>query len=247
MLDTKRKCGSALRTICSWPKGRKEPGNWRAMRARYQRVGVPRRVDVDLIDRDHVPPEHHCLEVEPAVVRQHARDPGEEPAIELLLAPGAVVLRRAEVLEGAEARHRVERAEAVAGDLARVTEVDVQAVPPAGRRLRGGQGDADPDAAPAPDEVEQPAPAAAEVEHAPSRADPDLLGHVLVLAALSLLEAQGKVTVVLRSAEVRKLSETEPEDAIDQRIVELEIRAVGHGLEGGGKGSAASIRPRTRL
>ena len=110
-------------------------------------------------------------------------------------------------------------------------EVDVEAVPPAGRRLGGGQGDADPDAAPAPDEVEQPAPAAAQVEHAPSRADPDLLGHVLVLTALSLLEAQGEVTVVLRSAEVRELSQAEPEDAIDQRIVELEILAVGHGLE----------------
>ena len=137
------------------------------------------------------------------------------------------------MLEGAEARDGVERAEAVARDLPRVVEVDVEAVAPAGRRLRGGQGDADPGAASAADEVEQRAPAAAEVEHAPARSDPDLLGHVLVLAPLGLLEAQREVAVVLGSAEVRELSQAEPEDAIDQRVGELEVVAVGHGLVGG--------------
>jgi len=49
-----------------------------------------------------------------------------------------------------------------------------------------------------------------------------------MLAPLGLLEAQRKVTVVLGAAEVRELSQAEPEDPIDQRIRELEIRAVSH-------------------
>src|SRR5450755_736767 len=55
-----------------------------------------------------------------------------------------------------------------------------------------------------------------------------------MLAPLGLLEAQGEVAVVLGAAEVRELSQTEPEDAIDQRIGELEILAVSH-LEQGSK------------
>ena len=47
------------------------------------------------------------------------------------------------MLERAEARHRVERAEGVAGDPARVGEVDVEAVALARRVLRGREGDAD--------------------------------------------------------------------------------------------------------
>ena len=113
-----------------------------------------------------------------------------------------------------------------------VVQVDVEAVPPARRRLRRRQRDADPDAAAAADEIEQRAPAAAEVEHPPARPDPDLLGDVLVLAPLSLLEAQREVAVVLRPAEVGQLSETEPEDAVDQRIGELEVLALGHGYFG---------------
>jgi len=151
--------------------------------------------------------------------------------IDLVLAPGAVLLGRAEVLEGAQARDGVERAEVFAGDLPRVVEVHVEAVPPAGRRLRGGQGDAQPGAAPAPDEVKERAPAAAQVEHPPSRLDPDLLGHVGVLAPLSLLQAQREIAVVLGCAEIGELSQAEPEDAIDQRAGELEVVALGHGLE----------------
>jgi hypothetical protein len=41
------------------------------------------------------------------------------------------------VLECAEARHGVERAEGVSGHLQRVVEVDVEIVPPARLRLRG--------------------------------------------------------------------------------------------------------------
>jgi hypothetical protein len=135
------------------------------------------------------------------------------------------------VLEGPEARHGVEPTERVAGDLARVVEVDVEAVPPAGRRPRGGQRDTDPAAAPAADEVEQRAPPTAQVEYAPARSDPDLLGHVAVLAPLSLFPAQREVTVVLGRPEARGLSQAEPEDAIGQRVCELEVFAGGHGLE----------------
>ena len=47
---------------------------------------------------------------------------------------------------------------------------------------------------------------------------------------------QREVAVVLRSAEVRQLAQAEPEDPVDQRIGELEVLAVGHGLEMRGKG-----------
>ena len=132
------------------------------------------------------------------------------------------------MLEATDARHRVERAEAVAGDLPRVVEVDVETVPPTGSHLRGGQRDADPGATSVSDEIQQRPPPAAEIEHPATRSDADLLGHILVLAPLGLLEAQGEITVVLGAAEVRELSQTEPEDAIDQRIGELDIRPVSH-------------------
>ena len=132
------------------------------------------------------------------------------------------------MLEATDTRHGVERAEAVAGDLTRVVQVDVEPVPPTGSHLRGGQRDADPGATPGADEIQQRPPAAAEIEHPAARPDAYLLGHILMLAPLGLLEAQGEVTVVLRAAEVRELSQTEPEDAIDQRVGELEIRAVSH-------------------
>ena len=47
-------------------------------------------------------------------------------------------------------------------------------------------------------------------------------------APLSLLETQRKVTVVLRSAEIRELPQAQPNDAIDQRIGELEILTISH-------------------
>jgi hypothetical protein len=62
----------------------------------------------------------------------------------VLLAPGAVLLRRAEVLERAEARDRIEPSEALAADLARVVEMDVEAVAAASGPLRRGQRDAEP-------------------------------------------------------------------------------------------------------
>jgi hypothetical protein len=68
-------------------------------------------------------------------------------------------------------------------------------------------------------------PPAAEIEHPAARPDAYLLGHILVLALLGPLEAQGEITVVLGASEVPELSQTEPEDAIDHRIGELEISA----------------------
>ena len=94
-------------------------------------------------------------------------------------------------------------------------EVDIEAVPPAGRACAGQV--TPTRCAAAADEVEQRAPAAAQVEQAPPGSDPDLLGHVLVLAPLGVFEAQREVTVVLGAAEVRELSQAVPEDAIDQR------------------------------
>ena len=228
MLDTRRKLRLGAADDLLLAERKPGPRELAAHEGQVPGVGVARGVDVDPVHRDHVPPEHHRLQIEAAGLWQHVRDSGEEAAIDLLLASGAVLGGRAEVLEGAEARDGVERTEAGAGDLPCVVQVDVEPVPPARRRLRGGQRDTDPGAAPAPDESEQRAPAAAQVQHAPARPDPDLLSHVLVLALLSLLEAEREVTVVLGPAEVGQLTETEPEDPIDQRIREVEVLALGH-------------------
>jgi hypothetical protein len=132
------------------------------------------------------------------------------------------------VLEGAQARDRVELAEAVAVHLQRVVEPDVEAVAPARLRLSARQRDPHPLRTALAHVVQERSPAAAEVQHAPAGIDADLIRHVLVLASLGLLERHREVAVVLRAAEVRELSEAEPEDAVDQRIRELEVGAVGH-------------------
>jgi hypothetical protein len=178
--------------------------------------GSVRRVSIALLGRDHVGSEDHRLQIQPPAVRQQASDAGEERLIDGVLAPGAVVLRRAEVLEGTEARHGVEGPELLTSDLPRVSQVDVETVPPAGGRLGGGERQADAHAPPAADERKQRSPTAAEVEHTPVRPDPDLLGHKLMLASLGLLEGQREVAVVLRPAEVGELAEAEPEDAIGE-------------------------------
>ncbi len=197
------------------------------------RVGVARReplqgIDIDLLGRDHVATEHHRLQIEAAVVGQDARDPCEQSAINLLLAPRAVIIRRAEVLEGAQARHGVEPTEALSTHPPCVEELDVEVVAPARRRLRTGQGHADPRAAPIADEVQQRTPSTAQVEYPLTRSDPELFGHVLVLSPLSLLEAQREVAVVLGSAEVGELSHAESKDPIGQRVREIEIAAISH-------------------
>ena len=123
------------------------------------RVGAVRReppqgIDVDLLGRDHVATEHHRLQIEAAPVGQDARDPCEQSAIDLLLAARAVLLRRAEVLERAQARHGVEPTEALSTHLQRVEELDLEAVAPAGCRLRSRQGYADSCSATIADEVQ---------------------------------------------------------------------------------------------
>ena len=59
------------------------------------------------------------------------------------------------MLERAEARHRVESAEALPVDPAGVVKVDVEAVAAAGSRLRRGQGHPDAGRADAADVVQQ--------------------------------------------------------------------------------------------
>src|SRR5439155_1490471 len=71
-------------------------------------------------------------------------------------------------------------------------------------------------------------PAPAQVEQPSAGPAPNLLGDVVVLASLSLFEAEGEVTVVLRAAEVGEVAQAEPKDAIDQRIGELEVLLVSH-------------------
>ena len=230
MLARSRKDGVAARTTCSCPKGRNDPGELPGHQGEVPSVGAARGADVHLVERDHLRPERHRLEVEAAAVRQQARHPREDAAIDLVLTPGAVVLGRAKVLEGAEARDGVERAEGLGGHLARVVDVNLEAVSPACPRLGGRQRDANPSSAPPADEGKQRPPSASQVEQAPARSDPDLVGHVFVLAPLRLFEAQIEVPVVLGAAEVRQLAQAEPENAIDQRVVELEILAVGHRL-----------------
>ena len=100
----------------------------------------------------------------------------------------------------------------------------------AGLGLRRRQGDPDAARASAADEVEQRPPAAAEVEHPPPGPDPDLLATYSCLRRCASLEAEREVAVVLGAAEVRQLTQAEPEDAVDQRVGELEVVAIGHGL-----------------
>ena len=79
------------------------------------------------------------------------------------------------------------------------------------------------------DEVQERPPSGAKVEHPPARPDADLLGDVLVLAALGLLERHREVPVVLGAAEVGQLTQAQPEDPVDQRVGEIEVLAGGHG------------------
>jgi len=76
--------------------------------------------------------------------------------------------------------------------------------------------------------IEQRAPSAAQVEHASTGSETDLLSDIVVLALLGLLQCQREVPVVLRAAEVGELAQTESKHAVDQRIGELEILAGGH-------------------
>ena len=106
--------------------------------------------------------------------------------------------------------------------------MDLEPVPPAGRQLRRGERHAHPGPAARPGIREQRTPAATEVEQAAPRPDPDLLGHVVVLAPLCLLEIEREIAVELRPAEIGELTETEPNDPISQRIGEVSVPTDDH-------------------
>src|ERR1700733_1316647 len=132
------------------------------------------------------------------------------------------------MLKRAEARDGVERAEAFPIDLTGVLEVDLKSVPAASSQLRRGQ--RHPHAGPAarPGVGEQRPPAATEIEQASPWPDPDLFGHVLVLAPLRRLEAERKVTVKLGAAEIGQLPQAEADDPIRQRVGEVGVPSVRH-------------------
>ena len=135
-------------------------------------------------------PEDHRLQVEAPARREHACDVFEEAAVDRLLTPGAEVLPRTEVLESAEAGDGIERPEGLEGHLARVMEVSVQVLPPAGLELRRGKCDAHPRPAHVSDIGQERPPSAAEVEDAAAGLDPDPFSDEFVLSPLRLLEAE---------------------------------------------------------
>jgi hypothetical protein len=221
------RCGAAedLVPIEGQPRARKLT----AQQSHDPGIGVSRGVGVDLLNRDHFGSEHHRLQIEPAAVVQHSRHPLKEAPVDLLLATGTVVSRRAEVLKRPEARDRIKPAKGLARHPTRVANVDVEAVATASCCLSRGQRYAQPARADVTNVVQQPAPTTAEIKHPSPRPNPDLLGHVLVFAALRLLKAQREVAVVFGSAEVRQLAQAESNDPISQRIGEVQVLTVGHG------------------
>ena len=187
MLETSRKCGSAHLIDLLLPERQPGAGKLAAQQREIPLVRIARRdrserLQVDLRGRDHVATEDHRLQVEAATGRQHARDAGEQVAVDLLLASCLVVVRGAEMLERAEARDGVERAEALPVDLARILEIDLEPVPAAGGQLRRGQRHPHPDPATRPGIGEQRTPATTQIKQASPRPDPDLFGHVVMLA-----------------------------------------------------------------
>jgi hypothetical protein len=165
-------------------------------------IGVSRRFDRYVFYRDHLAPEDHRLEVQAATVPENTPRSGKDVAVDVVLTPGAIVLRRAEVLKGAETGDGVEASERVAADLAGVHQVDVEAMAPAGLCLRGGKSHPHPLAAALADEVQQRPPAAAKIEHPPARSDPNTLRDVLVLSPLRVLQRHREVAVVFSAAEI---------------------------------------------
>src|SRR5581483_3245778 len=195
---------------------------------RVPRRDCPQRLQVDPRGRDHVAAEDHRLQVETATGRQHARDAGEQVAVDLLLTSRLEGLRGAEMLKRTEARDGVEHAEALSVDLARVLEVDLEPVPAAGRQLCRRERHAHRDASARSGIGYQRPPATTQVEQASARPDSHLFGDIVVLAALGLLEAEREIPVEHRAAEIRQLTEAEPDDPVGQRVGEVGIPAVRH-------------------
>ena len=187
---------------CSTPAGSRAPRSERPARGRtaatspetalhqrqHERVGVARGVDVDLLERDHVAPEDHRLQVEAPAAGQHAGDAlrrcrGRSP-------PG---VRRGTRRASRSARRRrgSRRRRTRRSCRGRSWRASYRCTSRSWRRQAAycarGQRDAEAARAARADEVQQRAPAAAEVEHAAARRDADLLGDVLVLVGLRLL------------------------------------------------------------
>ena len=211
-----------------------------------ERVGVARRVDVHLIDRDHPAAEDHRLQVQPPAVRQHACDAREEVAVER---------RPARPARNASGEQKCSNAPRLATasngpKLSRVSSRASNRWTSSPCRLHAAAC-AEESVTPVPvpprprTKCQQRPPPAAEVEHPPAGPDPDLLGHVLVLAPLRLLEAEREIAVVLGAAEVRQLAEAEPEDAVGQRVREVDLRLVGH-LRSPAAGPPGRARARAR-
>src|SRR5947209_15527216 len=132
------------------------------------------------------------------------------------------------MLKRAEASDCAERAEALAVDLARILEVDLEPVPTAGGQLRRGKRHPHPNPSAPADISQQRTPATTQVEQASPRADPDLFGHIVVLEALRLLEGAREFAVEERTAEIGQFTEAEPDDSVGQRVGEVDVLAVRH-------------------
>ena len=132
------------------------------------------------------------------------------------------------MLERSQARHGVESAEGVACHGATIHHVHVEAVAAAGRRLSPGKGDAGPEGPAPPGKLEEGTPAAAEVEHAGARADPELIGHERVFAPLRRFERKREVAVVHRAAEIGLLADAEAEEPVNGGVDEIEVARGGH-------------------
>lgn len=89
-------------------------------------------------------------------------------------------------------------------------------MPSARGQLCRGQRHPDPDPTARPGVGKQRSPTTAEIQQAAPRSDPDLLGHVVMLAPLRLLETKREVPVKLRAAEIGQLTEAEPDDPVSQ-------------------------------
>lgn len=91
------------------------------------------------------------------------------------------------MLKRAETRHGIEHPEALPIDLPRVLEVNLEPMPAACGQLRRGQRHPDPVPAARLGVGEQRTPATAKIKQTAPRPDPDLFGHIIVLAVLCLL------------------------------------------------------------
>jgi hypothetical protein len=155
------------------------------------------------------------------------------------------------MLERAKARHGVERAKALPVDVTRVLEVDLESVPATRPQLRRGERHPYRRPTARPGIAEQRTPSATEVEQSPPRPDPDLVGHIIVLASLRLFETEREVAVEHRATEIGQLTEAEPDNPVSQRVREVGVPAVRHPLPTYAPRSAGSrmsfIAPAVRL